>query len=149
MNFASIAAALAVLGLTTTAAAQTASSPGEVRIALTDQRFALDRLAADQPQGERHVPGRRRADHRGRPRGDGGRPGHPHRGPLRGGHRRRSPAGGRRLRRLQGAGVADSPMISPLDGLAFHTVYRFPSARTRNVSGGVRVAGSRGEKPPS
>ena len=51
MNFASIAAALAALGLTTTAAAQTASSPGEVRIALTDQRFALDRLAADQPEG--------------------------------------------------------------------------------------------------
>ncbi len=51
MNFASIAAALAVVGLTTTAAAQTASSPGEVRIALTDQRFALDRLAADQPEG--------------------------------------------------------------------------------------------------
>jgi hypothetical protein len=128
INFASIAAALAALGLTTTAAAQTASSPGEVRIALTDQRFALDRLAADQPEGSAtflvdDAPAIE-VDLAATVDGLVTRIEAPSGAVIDAGH---LPAGGDFVT-FGGVGAADSPLISTLDGQAFHTFYRFPSA---------------------
>ena len=130
MNFASIAAALAVLGLATAAAAQTASSPGEVRIALTDQRFALDRLAADQPQGSTtflvdDAP-TIEVDLAATVDGLVTRIEAPSGAVIDAGH---LPAGGDVVVFGPGSGgPPDSPLISPFAGPEFHTVYRFPSA---------------------
>ena len=119
-----------MLGLTTVAAAQTASSPGEVRIALTDQRFALDRLAADQPQGDAtflvdDAP-TIEVDLAATVDGLVTRIEAPSGAVIDAGH---LPAGGDFGVFGPGSGgPSDSPFIVPVDGPEFHTIYRFPSA---------------------